>query len=36
METGGGGLYGYVKKGGQLIIDEKEAPAVRMLFFFIR
>ena len=31
-KVGGGGLYGYIKKDCKLIINEKEAPAVRMLY----
>jgi len=31
-KVGGGGIYGYIKKDCKLVINEKEAPAVRMLF----
>ena len=31
-KVGGGGIYGYIKKDCKLTINEKEAPAIRMLF----
>lgn len=31
-KLGGGGLYGYIKKNGKLIINEEEATVIRMLY----